>query len=75
MTMDLQSIDASMGRVSMVRCEVKSRVHKTRSYQVQHIEGLCITLLKVVAKLRRKKHLSNFVLLMPSINPTVLGSA
>ena len=81
MTMDLQPIDASMGRASMVRCEVKpDRVHNTRPYRVQHIEGLCITLLKVVAKLRQKKHLSSFnsyisiVSLMSSINPTVLGS-
>ena len=82
MTMDPKPINANIGRVSLVRCEVKpNRVHKTRPYQVQHIEGLCITLLKVVAKLRQKKHVSSFncnisvVSLMPSINPTVLGSA
>ena len=32
MTMDLQSMDVSMGRVSMVRCEVKStRLDPTKS--------------------------------------------
>ena len=61
MTMEPQPIDASMVSVSMVRCEVKpDRVHKTRAYQVQHIEGLCITLPKVIAKLRQKKHLFGF---------------
>ena len=76
MTMDLQPIDASMGRASTIRCEIKpDRVHKTRPYRVQHIEGMCITLLKVVAKLRQKKHLSSVVSLMPSIKSTVLGSA
>ena len=79
MTMDPQPIDASMVRASMVQCEVKPDcVHKTRPYQVQHIEGLCISLLKVVAILRQNKHLSSFnsvVSLMLSINPTVLGSA
>lgn len=52
LTMDPEAINASMGRASMVGCEVKPNgVNNARAHRFKDVESLSVALLEIIRKL------------------------